>query len=104
MGDGHIVPKEGLAKIAARIAADQDAGIIWLGRYQWLQDVFSAKYGEHNGTSPARQIRNTMTAISRSPLFERAGYIRSVGFTARETLHPCFRLRTPDQPEGCSHG
>jgi hypothetical protein len=99
MADRHIIPKEGLAKIAARMAAEDDAGIIWLGRYQWLQDVFCAKYGERNGTSAARQIRNTITAISRSPLFERAGYIRSVGFSARETLHPCFRLRTPN-PKG----
>ena len=95
MDDALKPDRIGLARHVAALAAERGVDIIWLGQYQFLQDAFARKYGDNLGRSPASQIRNTMTAVSKSRLFERAGYIRSVGFTARETLHPAYRLATP---------
>ena len=96
MDDATNTPdRMGLARHVAALAAERGVEIIWFGQYQFLQDAFARKYGDNVCRPAASQIRNVMTAVSKSRLFQRAGCIRSVGFSAKETLHPAYRLAPP---------
>jgi hypothetical protein len=83
----------GIANVIADKMAEQSKASVWLGDYAFLQECWFSKHPGSTGIGPPDQIRRMMKAISRSSRFERDGYIRSIGFSNREVLHPYFRLR-----------
>jgi len=83
-------PRKTIAQHALDYLEETGQDKVWFGRFDSWEEPYSRSGGRVAG--PSRRYKAVMDALRRSPLFERTGYIRSVGWKGgREVLHPVFK-------------
>ncbi len=86
---------------AVEVMREQGATQVWVGAYGLWEDIYERRYGEGGSgvrtrcNHPMNRAQAVFDGVRRSALFERAGYIRSIGFSDRERRHPVWRIAHP---------
>lgn len=91
-----MASKRTIADTAAAVMREQGKKLLWLGDPNLWHEVYLRHYG-HNGSHPMNVYHAVISAVRRSKLFRHAGYIKSCGWSDRETRHPTFELVDTDR-------
>lgn len=83
---------------AIEVMRERGETYIWFGNLSLWEDVYQRRYGGGNAVRtrnphPMNRAQAVFDALRRSKKFKRTGYIRSIAWSNRETLHPVYTVQ-----------